>query len=331
VGIPASDDVKNRERQQGEEMDYIRRNDPCPCGSGKTYKKCCMGQSFRGIPKYQVARTIHWSREEIRTFSTTRIIQKLRSFGIDFQQETFLQDTQHYTSAEALAQHWAAQYQITAFGLDGDFPWMACLILWERLAPDVVNVEQLDSAMQQGYDLLRTEGSVAACTVWLNVWEQLKPHFSPTITAIEQSETIFSGMQSLYNWCQDVEIELSNAGHHDPTFHQKRLTYCQEFCTFFPESEPLILVNMYRAVAESHLHLGDVTQADACFASLVEQFPTSPWGYIGWGDMYRGFPISAVPPDYERAKRIYRMALEHGVEEEQYVQERLTALENVAK
>jgi uncharacterized protein YecA (UPF0149 family) len=23
----------------------IGRNDPCPCGSGRKYKKCCMGKS----------------------------------------------------------------------------------------------------------------------------------------------------------------------------------------------------------------------------------------------------------------------------------------------
>ncbi len=27
----------------------IGRNEPCPCGSGKKYKKCCMGVSERGI------------------------------------------------------------------------------------------------------------------------------------------------------------------------------------------------------------------------------------------------------------------------------------------
>lgn len=25
------------------------RNDPCPCGSGKKYKKCCMGKMKRGF------------------------------------------------------------------------------------------------------------------------------------------------------------------------------------------------------------------------------------------------------------------------------------------
>ena len=320
-------DVCRRNLQGGEHMEYIRRNDPCPCGSGRTYKKCCMGQSFRGIPKYQVARTGHWSLEEIRTFSTTRIIQKLRSFGIDFREEVFLQEIQRYYSACTLASDWKHQYQITAYGLDGDFPWMACLVLWERLAPDVVNSEQLDTVMQHGYDLLRTDGAVAACTAWLEVWEQLKPRFSHTTTAVEQGETVFSGMQSLYNWCQDLEVELDNAGYHDPAFYHKRLTYCQEFCTFFPDSDALILVNMHRAVAESSLRLGNIAQADACFASLVEQFPVSPWGYIGWGDMYRGIPSASVPHDYERAKHIYEMALEHGVEDKKYVQERLASLE----
>jgi|GEM_PF-902823 len=27
-------------------MENTGRNDPCPCGSGKKYKKCCMNKSF---------------------------------------------------------------------------------------------------------------------------------------------------------------------------------------------------------------------------------------------------------------------------------------------
>ena len=32
--------------------DKIRRNDPCPCGSGKKYKKCCLNLS-QGIQSHQ--------------------------------------------------------------------------------------------------------------------------------------------------------------------------------------------------------------------------------------------------------------------------------------
>ena len=30
------------ERETTESMDKIGRNEPCPCGSGKKYKKCCL-------------------------------------------------------------------------------------------------------------------------------------------------------------------------------------------------------------------------------------------------------------------------------------------------
>lgn len=31
-----------RPKQQVREYPKIRRNDPCPCGSGKKYKNCCL-------------------------------------------------------------------------------------------------------------------------------------------------------------------------------------------------------------------------------------------------------------------------------------------------
>lgn len=36
-----------RALQAGKKMKEIGRNDPCPCGSGKKYKKCCMGKKPR--------------------------------------------------------------------------------------------------------------------------------------------------------------------------------------------------------------------------------------------------------------------------------------------
>ena len=33
----------------------IRRNDPCPCGSGKKYKKCCMNKGTEDDRIYENA------------------------------------------------------------------------------------------------------------------------------------------------------------------------------------------------------------------------------------------------------------------------------------
>jgi hypothetical protein len=49
------------------------------------------------------------------------------------------------------------------------------------------------------------------------------------MSSIEDAERVFSGTQSLYNWCQDLEMELWNAGLEDTSFFRKRLEFCREF------------------------------------------------------------------------------------------------------
>lgn len=43
--------------------------------------------------------------------------------------------------------------RVTAKDFDQDFPWMAAVVLGERLAPHVINSEKLDDLMQKGYRL----------------------------------------------------------------------------------------------------------------------------------------------------------------------------------
>jgi hypothetical protein len=57
-----------------------------------------------------------------------------------------------FYSAEELADLWVSVFPISAVRFDRDFIWMAAIVLWRRLAPDVVNSEQLDETMQRGYD-----------------------------------------------------------------------------------------------------------------------------------------------------------------------------------
>lgn len=45
----------------------VGRSDPCPCGSGKKFKKCCLGkpmQPIRIVPTCKVG-SIQWSRSPI--------------------------------------------------------------------------------------------------------------------------------------------------------------------------------------------------------------------------------------------------------------------------
>jgi len=295
----------------------IGRNDPCPCGSGKKYKKCCLLK----------ARQKHWTLEEIRSFSTEEILSKLGGFGIDVTKEEFLREVERFYSASDLAENWWKTCRVTATGFDEDFPWMAALVLWERLAPHVMNSEKLDEMMQEGYRLCAEGREEEGCRLWLEVWEHLKRRFTPEMKSIEDAERVFSGTQYLFNWCQDLEAELHNAGLKDPAFYQKRIEYCREFCSLFPETEGLIIENMKRAEAESYFAMGMVEQGEKAFRDLVREFPGSAWVYIGWGDMYWLFRPSQTPRDYDKAERIYRLALEKGVADREDVLERLQMLE----
>jgi tetratricopeptide (TPR) repeat protein len=273
-------------------------------------------------------RHIHWSTEEIRALSTRQIIRKLRSFGIVTDEKRFRREVQNFRSAEQLDEHWEQVHTITAKGFDLDFTWMAAIILWERLVPDVMSSEQLDDMMQKGYALLRAGKTAEACTIWLQVWEHLKKRFTPDIHSIDDAESVFSGTQFLSNWCQDLAMELANAGLKDISFCEKLIQYCREFYTLLPETDSLIIHNMKGAEAESYFALGMRERGETLFQSLIKEFPNSAWAYIFWGDVYWLFRRNPdIPLDYAKAEWIYRMALDRDLDEREEVLSRLQELE----
>jgi hypothetical protein len=89
---------KEQEDEQGGKMssaERVRRNDPCPCGSGKKYKKCCL-QRDREAQAERVA----WDRAA----------KQLRRALIEFAKgEAFVQDM-----AAALGLFWQDRYTLDA-------------------------------------------------------------------------------------------------------------------------------------------------------------------------------------------------------------------------
>jgi tetratricopeptide (TPR) repeat protein len=225
-----------------ENMTKIGRNDLCPCGSGKKYKKCCINS-----PK-----------------PDSNLINKR---------------------------------------------------------------DELDVLMEKGWSLLQNNETEKACDTWLKLWDNLKRRFKPEFKDIRQAETVFSGREPIFNWCQDLEMELANAGLDNPTYYQKRIEYCNEICSIFPESDESIIHNMKRAVAESHFALGNIDEGNSCFKKLIEQYPNNIWSYIGWGDMYLWSVKKNYDPDYERAEQIYKMALDMNLDGKNVLIDRLDELE----
>ncbi len=58
-------------------MRKIGRNEPCPCGSGKKYKKCCIDKPPQTFMREDFLRHLRsfWTYEEVNEMSTIEIIQ----------------------------------------------------------------------------------------------------------------------------------------------------------------------------------------------------------------------------------------------------------------
>ncbi|KUK63994.1 MAG: Uncharacterized protein XD84_1821 [Desulfotomaculum sp. 46_80] len=88
----------------------VRRNDPCPCGSGKKYKKCCLGKPLPEAAQNSFERYLDnlWSYEKVNEMGTEEIVDKLQDIGISFEKETFLEDVEKFYSARPrqLSESW---------------------------------------------------------------------------------------------------------------------------------------------------------------------------------------------------------------------------------
>jgi hypothetical protein len=79
--------------------------------------------------------------------------------------------------------------------------------------------------------------------------------------------------QSLFNWCQDLEMALQNGGEHDPELRTARLEMAAEWLRRFPGEDGLITGNFRRALAGSYFETGHQQKADELYRSWLDDDP----------------------------------------------------------
>ena len=248
-----------------------------------------------------------WTLSKIEAMSTDEILSRLDRLGLPITSERFRRDAARHDSAERMADGWCAQHTLRPTDrYDEDFVWMAAIVLWPRLVPERTCFEQIDERMQTGYRLLETDRIAEACDAWWQAWVWIEDKVTPERNTIEALDADFPGMQSVFNWCQDFEMELGNAGEDDPAYHGMRVRYCREFLATFAGVEWSMRSQFMCAEAESLWRLGDGDAAEARFEALVEEHPGWGWSYINWSDLYWLFEDS--PKDYARAEAILKRA-----------------------
>lgn len=337
-------------------MPKIRKKDPCPCGSGKKYKDCCfkkMKQTKKEISQVDLTELLpdmseediknrleeltkilnteggiqslleeRWTRKKVAEMSTEEIIDKLHSMNVTFDKNEFKTQVKNYLSATELAEdlYYTQDWQGKE---DEDFIWMAIIELWNRLA-NTPSLEFFEDLMLNGYDDWEYEDYENAIERWENAWDILKEIIPSDIASIKGADQFVDNLpkislaQSLFNWCQDFDDMLLEAGVEDKSVITKRIHYTSEFCQRFPHSD--ISIKMLVGKAESYKMLGDMQKAEDLFEELAEKYPESSAVYMGWGD------VCEKNGDYERAEQIYRSGLKHCSSDRDKIYERLKEL-----
>jgi hypothetical protein len=159
-------------------------------------------------------------RSDAADLSDEELLEKLRGFGLDFDRAGLERLCEGALSVEEVARGLidSCGFRSDAERMQGDWIWICLVSLWQRWWPEKVCLELVDDKIQTGYDRLGHD-QAAAAAAWLSAWSDVRWLWDTTdIHSIEEFDERFDMTQSLYNWSQDLEDALGNAGRADPEF-----------------------------------------------------------------------------------------------------------------
>lgn len=242
--------------------------------------------------------------------SDEELLAKLHAFGIEFDRTSLAQLCTPALSAEEIAIPFIEDHDRRPYrgAPHSDWIWICIATLWQRWFPDTPSFESLDDEIQAGYVWLASGDVTAACRVWLDAWRDVLRILDKTgMQTVGEFDNQFRGTQSVFNWLQDLEGELWNAGLRDRQFLTARIRVCEEGLRRFHGDDPLITENRRRALAASYQELGETDKADALFREWLTTDPRWGWGWIGWADNYQF--TRTERRDVPRAEQILREGL----------------------
>jgi tetratricopeptide (TPR) repeat protein len=261
-----------------------------------------------------------------RGMSDDELLAKLRKLGLAMDRQGILDALPRFVSAEAMSQAMIADAEADIADAEVDWVWITTTCLWERWQPDLPNLEMVDDKMQAGYAALKAGDTLGACRLWLETWRAILDIIERAeMGSLDEFDDRFGGTQSAFNWVQDLETELHNAGLQEPRFFQERISLCETMLDRFPDGR-LSLDNFKTALAQSHFELGQREKGERLFRAWLEEEPQWGGGWIAWSDCYWVF---AKPEDKDaaRAEQILQEGLASpGVENRAHMLERLQLL-----
>jgi hypothetical protein len=173
------------------------------------------------------------------------LLAKLRDLGVDADREKLAKLCEGVLSAEEVVSD-----RLGLHDWEADWAWICLAALWERWWPDKVCLELLDDKVQAGYEADQRNDFVASSRIWLDAWSDvLRLCDAVGGRSMGEFDDRFPMTQSLFNWCQDLDMALQNAAEHDPELRTARLGMAAEWLRRFPREDGLITGNATRRSA----------------------------------------------------------------------------------
>ena len=270
----------------------------------------------------ELERTGRPLRSSADLLSDDELLAKLRDFGLDVDRDGVERLCAGALSAQEAAEPIGDKLDL-ADDLMVDWIWISLLALWQRWWPGRVCLELLDDKMQAGYVQNPENDPHAAAVTWLSAWSDVLRLCDATgIGSIREFDDRFPLTQSLYNWSQDLEMALENAGRDDGEIRQALIDFCEESFRRFPREDQLLTENRRRALGGAYFDAGMTEKAEELFRSWLDADPAWGWGWIGWADLY--LPWAGRPADLARAEKLLRRGYRvPGVRDRVFIAERL--------
>lgn len=170
--------------------------------------------------------------------------------------------------------------------------------------------KNIDEKIASGYQYLASDETVKACDIFLEAWEDIKAIMAEEqIRDLTELEDKYKWTEFLFNYVQDLEEQLHNAGVESEQYLPKRIRYCEELLKVCGDKDELLIENTRRAIADSHYALGNDQECDRLYSMWLTSNPTWGWGHIGWSDCYH-FGTKKIAVNYVKAEEIINKALE---------------------
>lgn len=245
-------------------------------------------------------------RDDAEALTDMQLLDKLRDFGVELDRAGLELLCRDALSAEEVASRLMDEH-LSAGQRDSpevDWVWLAVLTLWQRWWPGKLCLETVDDKIQEGYARMVQERGLATDR-WLEAWSDvLRLCDAVGVTTIHGFDARFPLSQSLFNWHQDLELELGNAGLDDPAKLHARIAVGEEILRRFTDCDQLVVENWRRAIAEAWFRLGEAGKAEQLYRGWLDADPQWGFGWIGWASGYMPPPGTGLPADHQRAEQL---------------------------